>query len=236
MDLLHSKRALALAAVAACGLGIAGQADAAPTLLYRATFDTPAAVPEWSANFWRVEEHGPFGIFNGRYSQGWTALSLNIPNLGPATGPVGAGTSAVNRITVVFDLFIIDSWEAANWYGGFDHFLVSANGQQIVDWGFSNSGGQQRNPLTPSRSGTDLGFSPAAPDTMYRGVTLSFDLTPGQNLFLKFFDQNLGGVSDESWGIDNVSVYGEALRVPTPSVAMSLTAGLSLLGRRRRVK
>lgn len=233
MGLLRSTCVLALATA---GLGLVEQAQAAPTLLYRNTFDTPAAVPEWSANYWRVEEHGQFGIFNGRYSQGWTALNLNIPNLGTASGPTGPGTSAVNRITVVFDLFIIDSWEAANWYGGYDHFLVSANGKQVVDWGFSNTGGQQRNPLTPSRTGTDLGFSPSAPDAMYRGVTITFDLQPGQNLLLKFFDQNLGGVSDESWGIDNVSVYGEALRVPTPSVAMGLTAGLSLLGRRRRVK
>ncbi|MBY0111970.1 MAG: hypothetical protein K2Y21_04050 [Phycisphaerales bacterium] len=236
MDLFRSKRVLALAAAAVCGVGFAGQADAAPTLLYSTSFDTPAAVPEWSSNYWRVEEHGQFGIFNGRYSQGWTALSLNIPNLGPASGPTGAGTYAVNRFTVVFDLFIIDSWDAANSYGGFDHFLVSANGQQVIDWGFTNTGGQQRNPLTPSRSGTDLGFSPTAPDSIYRNVTLTFDLAPGQNLFLKFYDQNLGGVSDEGWGIDNVSVYGEALRVPTPSVAMGLTAGLSLLGRRRRVK
>jgi hypothetical protein len=229
-------RSTCVLAVATAGLGVVGQAQAAPTLLYRNTFDTVAVLPEWSANYWRVEDHGVFGVFNGRYSQGWTALNLNIPNLGPASGPTGAGTYAVNRITVVFDLFIIDSWDASNWYGGYDHFLVSANGRQIVDWGFTNTGGQQRNPLTPSRSGTDLGFSAAAPDAIYRGVTITFDLQPGQNLFLKFYDQNLGGVSDESWGIDNVSVYGEALRVPTPSVAKGLAAGLSLLGRRRRAK
>lgn len=236
MELLQSRHAKTMLALAMSGLSLAGSAQAAPTLLYRNNFDTPAAVPEWSANYWRVEEHSPFGIFNGRYSQGWTALSLNIPNLGVATGPTGPGTHVVNRINVVFDLFVIDSWDAQNWYGGFDHFLVSANGQQVADWGFTNSGGQQRNPLTPSRTGTDLGFSASAPDSIYRGVTLTFDLAPGQNLFLKFYDQNLGGVSDESWGIDNVSVYGEALRVPTPSAAMSLGAGLGLLARRRRVK
>lgn len=227
-------RSTTLAAFSAAAM-LASALQAAPSLIYSDSFEAPTLGSEWSANYLRNEDHGAFTVFNGRYSQGWTGLTLNAPTLGSATGPTGPGTSVVSRYTLVFDLYIIDSWDAANWYGGYDHFLVSVNNTKIVDWGFSNTGGQQRNPLTASQFG-DIGFSPLAPDAIYRNVTLTFDTTPGQNLFIKFYDQNLGGVSDEGWGIDNVKLYGEALRIPTPSVAMGMGAGLSLVMRRRRVK
>jgi hypothetical protein len=227
-------RPTTLAAISAAAL-LASALQAAPTLIYSNDFEASALASEWSANYRRIEDQGSFSIFNGRYSQGWTGLTINAPTLGSPTGPAGPGTSVVTRYTLVFDLYVIDSWDASNWYGGYDHFLVSVNGNTVVDWGFTNTGGQQRNPLSASQIG-NLGFGETAPDAIYRNVTLSFDTTPGQNLFIKFFDQNLGGVSDEGWGIDNVKLYGEALRVPTPSVAMGLGAGLTLALRRRRTK
>lgn len=226
------RRTTALAAASAAAL-LASTVMAAPTLVYSNEFEARELAPEWSANYRRIEQNGGFSIFNGRYSQGWTGLTLNAPALGSPTGPSGPGTYAVTRYTLVFDLYIIDSWDASNWYGGYDHFLVSANGNTLVDWGFTNTGGLQRNPLTPSQFGF-IGFGDALPDAIYRNVTITFDTKPGENLFIKFFDQNLGGVSDEGWGIDNVKLYGEALRVPTPSVAMGLGAGLGLAVRRRR--
>lgn len=227
-------RPTTLAAISAAAL-LASALQAAPTLIYSNDFEAPVLASEWSANYRRIEDQSSFSVFNGRYSQGWTGLSINAPTLGSPTGPAGPGTSVVTRYTLVFDLYVIDSWDASNWYGGYDHFLVSVNGNTVVDWGFTNTGGQQRNPLSASRVG-NLGFGETAPDAIYRNVTLSFDTTPGQNLFIKFFDQNLGGVSDEGWGIDNVKLYGEALRVPTPSVAMGFGAGLTLALRRRRTK
>lgn len=221
----------ALSAVALLGSAL----QAAPTLIYSNDFEAPQLASEWSANYRRIEDQGVFSIFNGRYSQGWTGLTLNAPALGAPTGPIGPGTSAVARYTLVFDLYIIDSWDATNWYGGYDHFLISVNGNTVVDWGFTNTGGQQRNPLSANQFG-NLGFGDLVPDAIYRNVTVTFDTTPGQGLFIKFFDHNLGGVSDEGWGIDNVKLYGEALRVPTPSAAMGVGAGLALAIRRRRVK
>ena len=225
-------RPTTLAAISAVSL-LASALQAAPTLIYSNDFEASSLASEWSANYRRIEDHGSFSIFNGRYSQGWTGLTMNAPTLGSPAGPAGPGTSVVARYTLVFDLYIIDSWDASNWYGGYDHFLVSVNGNTVADWGFTTTGGQQRNPFTASQIG-NLGFAETAPDAIYRNVTLTFDTTPGQNLFIKFFDQNLGGVSDEGWGIDNVKLYGEALRVPTPSVAMGLGAGLTLAMRRRR--
>lgn len=228
-------RSTTLAAIAAAAL-LGSALQAAPTLIYSTDFEVRELPGEWSANYRRIEDHGAFSVFNGRYSQGWTGLTLAAPTLQAPTGPTPAGTpgaTLVTRYTLVFDLYIIDSWDASNPYGGYDRFLVSVNGTPLVDWGFTNTGGMQRNPLTASRVG-NLGFASTAPDAIYRNVTLTFDTAPGQSLFIKFYDQNLGGVSDEGWGIDNVKLYGEALRIPTPSAALGLGAGLTLAMRRRR--
>jgi hypothetical protein len=176
--------------------------------------------------------------FLGQFA-GDDAVSLSLNNL-----PVH------NSVTVSFDLFVIQSWDGADSDYGPDVWRLSADGGPILlNTTFSNTGEdghQQSYPGSYSDGGVYDAYTGAAEintlgyefygDSVYR---LSFTFNHVDNLLkLNFAGIGLQDVSDESWGLDNVTVaVGGAAAIPEPStIAIFTGIGLFLLCHHRNIK
>lgn len=133
--------------------------------------------------------------------------------------------------TVVFDLYLIDSWDGRGgdrW--GDDKFRVTVNGQVLLDSFFSNfniglSG------FTPDVGPAQLGYNDQWPDTIYRDLALEFTLADGVDTVAIDFRGTLNqALSDESWGLDNVRVIRTIRDEPTPLGAIPGPSTLAALG------
>lgn len=213
--------------VAACGaLAVMTGVANADVNLYSNDFES--TLPGWAAGFsgpavLHREENQYMGRFNGKYSS-TDAVSLFVAN------PVMSLPSGVTqRVTLTFDLYVIDSWDGDYPGHGPDHFIVRLNGGEIFNEAFSNQNDSQTFRAPDARF--DMGWN-AAPDAIYRDVSITVDALPGQNLNYVFTSTPLTGYWDESWGIDNVRV--SYTTVPAPGVTGVAAAGLGLAMRRRR--
>ncbi|MGE0859779.1 MAG: hypothetical protein AB7I01_11025 [Gammaproteobacteria bacterium] len=181
------------------------------------------------------------------------------------------GLAAHDKVTVSFDVYVINSWDGNGPLGNFccgpDMFGVSladvtpgsATGLLTT---FSNINASERPevgatgalqsypqpfpnlPGSPAFSGAlevgTLGYDffldgggPGDDDSVYR-ISLTFDHTDS-NLSLSFFGVGLQELTDESWGLDNVSVSLSApAPVPLPAPALLLGSALLGLGALRR--
>jgi hypothetical protein len=214
-------------ALAACGaMGLVGGLASAQVQLYSNNFES--TLPGWDYGFsgptvLHREENQYMGRFNGRYSA-TDAIGLFVAN------PVTSLASGVTqRVTLTFDLYIIDSWDGDYPGYGPDHFIVRLNGSEIFNEAFSNQNDSQTFRAPDVRF--NMGWN-GAPDAIYRDVSITVNATPGQNFNYVFTSTPLTGYWDESWGIDNVRVSYDL--VPAPGVAGVMVAGLGLAGRRRR--
>jgi hypothetical protein len=109
---------------------------------------------------------------------------------------------------------------------------VLVNASEKFNETFSNHVGGSQSFRSPDVSGSNLGVA-GWRDSIYRGVSVTFADPGTSTLAIQWQDGGLQGVSDESWGIDNVKVTYQV--VPSPGPASCLLAGLGLLaGRRRR--
>jgi hypothetical protein len=149
--------------------------------------------------------------FLGEFSNG-EEVTLNFDNL-----------PAHQSVTVSFDLYIIRSWDGDGSQGaGPDVWSLNTSTATLFQTTFSNFNGTngsfipQHYPdsstgsvVHPGRTGAvennTLGYTNGEPqDSVYR---LSFTFNHrGNLLLLRFAGQGLQGVSDESWGLDNVEV------------------------------
>lgn len=195
--------------------------------LYANDFESPS-VDGWAYGFSgptviHREVNATLGKFNGRYSSS-DAIGLSVAN------PLSSLPDGVTqRVTLTFDLYIIDSWDGDYPGHGPDHFIVRLNGSEIFNEAFSNQNSSQTFRAPDMRF--DMGWN-GAPDAVYRDVAVTVDVLPGQNLNYVFTSTPLTGYWDESWGLDNVRV--SYTTVPTPGVAGVAVAALGLGGRRRR--
>ena len=200
---------------------------------------------EWSNN---ATDTSPSGQrFLGRFSNNNTTLTL----------PTLPGTQSV---TVSLDFYAIDSWDgqgpnagpdtwSANVVGGPTLLQETFNNMEgLPPWGPQGQsfGGQGQpvatyNPRTGAAATETLGFQSGqfwgSRDSTYN-LTFTFPYTAA-SLGLNFADLGLQGVSDESWGLDNVrvSVSVPSGNVPEPG-SIALLGGLISIGgimlRRRR--
>ncbi len=235
---------------------IASTGAFAQSTWYTNSFESGTRGPEWSANTVINTEARPyFTRFNGRYSGGYTELTLSglptflapppnggggggggsgdDPGDGGSGGDNGGGTGSANwyRVALSFDFYCIDSWDGSVGYGP-DTFTLTANEISLMSYTFSNQPGcWQTAPYSPVSSG-EWAFNPRWIDAIYRNITAEFDYAGGEDLVIRWADGGLQGLGDESWGIDNISITYNV--VPAPSVAATAMILGSILNRRRR--
>lgn len=167
---------------------------------------TPANIPyatdfqsaigaEWS-NTTRTN-NSTFTQFAGPYHNSSLSLALN--------------TTIGENYLLVFDLYAIDSWEgSAASPNGPDALAVNVDGAIAFSKTFGSewpSNGQTY--LYPYDSIGSYGFETGYKDAIYRKVEVPFTATASVS-YITFSGSLSGspgaGLSDESWGIDNVSV------------------------------
>ncbi|MBL8798920.1 MAG: hypothetical protein JNM56_33860, partial [Planctomycetia bacterium] len=154
-----------------------------------------------------------------------------------------------NSVTVSFDLFVIRSWDGNNTESNATHGslgadvwnLTVADGPTLLHTTFSNHNPDPHAPSSrqaypdafaggdyPAYSGAaevnTLGYlhptQPIPMDAVYH-LTFTFDHVDAA-LQLNFSAFGLQGLTDESWGLDNVQVAVETLP-PPPNVTAILT-------------
>lgn len=165
----------------------------AASVPYFADFESVAG-QEWSLPLFDASTPWPFTRFCGRFGNDWQTLTLS--NL-------VAGES----YTLGFDFYAVDSWEGASGSGaGPDFFGVSLDGRQIFRETFSNSSPTNQSYLGRSDEGpANFGFNASYADSIYRNIALPF-VASNSTIQISFYGQSLESLSDESWGLDNVSV------------------------------
>ena len=217
---------IVLAALAPCAM-----AD----VFYSNDFESGLIGPEWSSNTY-TSNAANFSRFNGRYSPGYTVLSLAYPNITPPINTVGGG-GGETQFRVTFDLYAIDSWDgngttaiAPSLFGP-DRFNVKVNGVNRFSHTISNMPGVTQSFRAADTGPAHLGYGSSYLDSIYRGITVDFSVAPGTPIVIRWEDGGLEGLSYESWGIDNVSVSYTS--VPTPGSLALLGLGAALLRRRR---
>lgn len=164
-----------------------------------------------------------FTQFNGRYTN--DRIDLNL------TTPAGPGAGKYYLYTVIFDLYIIDSWDGNSQAYGPDRFKVSIGNNVLLNESFSNQDTNQSY-RQPDMGPFHMGYNSQWKDSIYRNITLQFTAADNASIAIRFAGENLQAKSDESWGLDNVKVRYQA--VPAPGAAALLPLGGLLAARRRR--
>jgi len=207
-------------------LGVLGLplAASAQTIFYSNNFESALGTGWGTAA--QITQHTNFSKYVGRYSgnQG-VLLTVAKPSI-PAPPP---GHWVEYRLT--FDFYAIDSWDGDDPNFGPDYFYVTVNSNTVFAQTFANQH-EYQSFAPPTVGGIDLGYG-AAFDAIYRDISVAFEPDAASTLSVKWFGVGLQGLSDESWGIDNVRLSYAV--VPSPGVGTALgLAGLAALRRRRR--
>ena len=146
---------------------------------------TPGA--EWTST--AAQTSASSTRFAGIYSSGTLGLRLN--------------TTPDTEYTLIFDVYLLNTWDGDNTQWGPDYFSVTVDGDAEFRGTYSSA-------LGASYSWPDY------PETMrqacfvntagvYRSVVVDFTAT-NTVTFINFNGENLQAWSDEGWGIDNVRI------------------------------
>lgn len=150
--------------------------------------------PEWAVPAFNQSETLGFTRFTGQFDNTPQALTLTNLTVGQS-------------YTLGFDFYAIDSWDGNS---GPDFFNVAVNGAQVFHYTFANNNGQppaspQSYPGQPDEGRANWGFVPGYVDAIYRNIEIPF-IASNSTVTISFQGQGLGGLTDESWGVDNVAV------------------------------
>ena len=193
-----------------------------PTEVYNNNFESTVG-NEWrnvQTNQIPATSVTPVGArrFLGEFGNNEIRLSLN--NL-----------PAHNRVSVVFDLYMIRSWDGNDGGVGPDIFKFGYNGQTTMQTTFSSNVHNQAYPSIypggnyPFATGASeintLGYSP---DFVYQ-ISQGFSHTDNSLIINFSVNGNIVSPADESWGIDNVRVIVDTLANDTQTTLMPYESG-----------
>lgn len=167
----------------------------------------------------------PFSTYLGRYS-GNQGVLLTLAR--PGTPALQPGQSIEYHLT--FDFYAIDTWDGDDPAHGPDYFYVSSNGNVVFAQTFANQH-EYQSFHGPTVGPVSLGYAPGL-DSIYRDIDVTLNPGPAGNIAISLYALGLQGMSDESWGVDNLRVSYRV--VPAPASAGVLALGGMLASRRRR--
>ncbi len=150
---------------------------------------------EWSLPNVDASEIGSFSRFSGRFTNDKQTLTLSNMTVGVS-------------YSLFFDFYAIDTWDGS-YSGTGDYFNVGVDTNQVFHYTFSNYNGDppsnpQSYPGVPDVGRYNMGFAGYV-DAIYRNIEIPF-IASNTVVQISFQGQNLEDISNESWGIDNVSV------------------------------
>lgn len=141
-------------------------------------------------------------------------------------------------ISLDFLLAVMDSWDSTNGSPAPDYFTVRLDGVQVFQATFAIASGNVNYQAPPGGqiySGSNLGWNGSWGEKGYDMTVESalHSIAHTSSTATVEFVGNGGGYqggTDESWGIDNLSI---SVTIPAPGVLPAM-AGLGLIGLRRR--
>lgn len=241
-------------AVAARTLVVAGilgtvgvHADA--EIIYHNEFESSGAIgSEWNLH---NRTTGALTGFLGRFdNQRAVVLTLGVPTVPPIDPPVDPpiapitdlptiGDGSVARAdghvwvySLMFDLYVIDSWDGSDTQFGTDSLFTKINGVMLFNELFDNHHVED-NFRAPDDGPRNIGWA-GWDDCVYRQIRIDF-LVSSSVSALEFRWRSTAdqGIEDESWGLDNVTFMRTLVSVPAPASVAPFGA-LALVARRRR--
>jgi MYXO-CTERM domain-containing protein len=218
------RRKLAVVALAA----LAPAAGASADIFYSNDFESGVLGPEWSFSA-RLDQAPTFTTFVGRYSENTPTVLNNSTSVTLPRPLDDLGNPVPSPYTLIFDLYCFDRWSGDDSSTGPDKFEIFINTVNVFSHTFSNTGAPQSY-SPPTVGPTPLGFVTSANDSIYRDITVPFDIGSATSMTIKFRSDGLTGITNESWGIDNVRVA----YAPAPGALAVLGLGALPLARRRR--
>lgn len=171
---------------------------------------------------------GNFSRSTNEGSQVSSTLSLSLVNLPAHTG-----------LDVNFLLALIDSWDSDNGSPAPDHFNVRIDGNVVLQLTCNNASGSNCYGGTVVAPMAHRGFNGSWQDIGYdmAGESALSIAHTGSSALIELFASGNGwqGGSDESWGVDNLSVVLTTRdgTVPLPGTLALVGLGLLALSRRR---
>jgi hypothetical protein len=179
-------------------------------------------------------------IYNNEGGHGSTIIppvdnqhQLDVSDSG---GSIDEGLYYAGTYAVTFDVFFFDSWDGSYEVHGPDGFAVAVNGVTLFDELFDSHTLLNNFRLPDEEPGTAAGHGSWA-DYIYRDIELQFTTLESMDTFIvEFVGTPSQGMSDESWGIDNVrlSTVSRSESIPAPGSVAVLTVGLAMSRPRRR--
>ncbi len=169
----------------------------APAVPYFTDFETGSPGAEWSTT--NTTTNATLSKFLGRFSNEQQSFRV--------------ATTVGQDYTLLFDAYVLDSWEGDSATSGPDTFAVYVGSTKALDETFSNSpdtvGNEFGYPGWPQLWSTNLSAGGAGRDQAMRSIVVRFTATSSESV-IAFEGSGLQSLADESWGVDNVRVVARA--------------------------
>lgn len=183
-------------ALGGCDIGAYEGQTPAPTVPYFADFQSTVG-SEWSST--TTTTNATLTTFLGRFAN--------------ETQSFRVATTIGAEYTLVFDGYFVDSWDGDSDSYGPDNFSITVGGTTLLDNTFTcqpNTVGFEFSYAGwPHLWSVNLAAGGSQRDQAMRSMVVRFTASSSETV-ISFAGSNLQGLSDESWGIDNVRVVARS--------------------------